>query len=540
MNLAIINHVKDFKLFSSNEKKIYLPLNISTMLYCIVNNLKYVDPSDYFKNIDHYKGQKFSNKISKDTNIKTKKFKFLNKEYKHKIIYFLNLYFFFKQLLMNILKKKKFKNLIIIDNKSKKITLSFKIKSFKSLFDQFFLKTIFSKEKKFIYYNYSLNIKKKERKKFDFIFFQTGYNFRRIIIGFVKKRKKISIITLEKISFIKKFIFKILNIKIFYIIKTLSRSPKQDIDFSFPDKIDKNLKKLIIFRNKIIEKKIIDLYKKKKIFDDFFKLIKSNFIISHNTVGDSLPFLTSAYENNVSILNLPHGTINLRNKANENDYNKLIANNLLFEKAKYNLIQTPVSNTNNFYKKIEDIQLGNIIFEEIRRNNNKNILYAVTSKNLDNMHFVGQELYFEYIKNLKILDKIAQKKNFNIIVKPHPNYMKFLNLFKKTFNNLKFKNLPISSLLKNTEITISFSSTAIEDSLASKIPVILFDPHKRYNHLSKLSNKEHKNWPIKYVTNEFSLCKLIYQFKKKKFNYDNFLFSKNYSESLNNLEKKLI
>ena len=95
-------------------------------------------------------------------------------------------------------------------------------------------------------------------------------------------------------------------------------------------------------------------------------------------------------------------TINLRNKANENDYNKLIANNLLFEKAKYNLIQTPVSNTNNFYKKIEDIQLGNIIFEEIRRNNNKNILYAVTSKNLDNMHFVGQELYFEYIKNIAL------------------------------------------------------------------------------------------------------------------------------------------
>ena len=100
---------------------------------------------------------------------------------------------------------------------------------------------------------------------------------------------------------------------------------------------------------------------------------------------------------------MPHGTINLKNKAKENDYNKLIANNLLFEKAKYNLIQTPVSNTNNFNNKIEDIQLGNIIFEEIYRINNKNILYAVTSKNLDNMHFVGQELYFEYVNNLKLL-----------------------------------------------------------------------------------------------------------------------------------------
>ena len=42
-------------------------------------------------------------------------------------------------------------------------------------------------------------------------------------------------------------------------------------------------------------------------------------------------------------------------------------------------------------------------------------------------------------------------------------------------------------------MTISFSSTAIEDSLNSYVPVILFDPWKRYKHFKAEANPNKVN-----------------------------------------------
>ena len=54
--------------------------------------------------------------------------------------------------------------------------------------------------------------------------------------------------------------------------------------------------------------------------------------------------------------------------------------------------------------------------------------------------------------------------------------------------NLEFTQKKISEVLKNVFVTISFSSTVIEDSLYSNIPVILFDRWKRYKHCNSEEN----------------------------------------------------
>ena len=48
-------------------------------------------------------------------------------------------------------------------------------------------------------------------------------------------------------------------------------------------------------------------------------------------------------------------------------------------------------------------------------------------------------------------------------------------------------------------MTVSFSSTVIEDSLNSKIPVILFDRWKRYKHCDSETNPHKKNSAVYYL-----------------------------------------
>ena len=69
-----------------------------------------------------------------------------------------------------------------------------------------------------------------------------------------------------------------------------------------------------------------------------------------------------------------------------------------------------------------------------------------------------------------------------------------------------FSNKSLDRLFEKTSATISFSSTSIEDSLCSNIPVILFDRWNRYNHDFKKDNHKEKSKPITYI-NKVSLLK---------------------------------
>ena len=100
---------------------------------------------------------------------------------------------------------------------------------------------------------------------------------------------------------------------------------------------------------------------------------------------------------------------------------------------------------------------------------------------------------YEFFENLKVLEKIARYKRVKIVVKPHPSINYLTKDLEKIFSGLTFSNSNIDTLLKKTIATISFSSTVIEDSICSKIPVILFDQWERYKHCESCSDVNRKN-----------------------------------------------
>ena len=158
------------------------------------------------------------------------------------------------------------------------------------------------------------------------------------------------------------------------------------------------------------------------------------------------------------------------------------------------------------------------------------------------MQFLGVELYFEFYKNLEILNKLGEDINFEIIVNLHPSVddFSFENL-KKLFKNLEFTKDKISTCLKKTFVTISFSSTVIEDSISSNIPVILFDNWKRYKHCDSEEDIEKKSQPIYYVSNEEKLKKCIINIKQNsKVNFQEFRYGSNCFVNIYKLFKKIL
>ena len=98
----------------------------------------------------------------------------------------------------------------------------------------------------------------------------------------------------------------------------------------------------------------------------------------------------------------------------------------------------------------------------------------------------------------------------------------------------------INEVLKNVFVTISFSSTVIEDSLHSNIPVILFDRWKRYKHCNSEENVKRRNSAVYYVNNERDLIDCISTVKESdNISFEKYVFEGNVRSNIKNLMKKL-
>ena len=88
--------------------------------------------------------------------------------------------------------------------------------------------------------------------------------------------------------------------------------------------------------------------------------------------------------------------------------------------------------------------------------------------------------------------------------------------------------IKINQLLCGSFVSVSFSSTVIEDSLHAKVPVILFDKWRRYKHCISCSDVKKRNKLVYYVNNLEKLKLAIHSIKNsKKFNYSQYLFHEN-------------
>ena len=100
---------------------------------------------------------------------------------------------------------------------------------------------------------------------------------------------------------------------------------------------------------------------------------------------------------------ISHGTVSETKNKQSKKYNNLISENLYSKYIDYSIIQSKISKSYIYNKKIKQLNFGNIIYANTQRTRKNYILYAVTSKNF-NMHFWGQELYFEFYDILKSLN----------------------------------------------------------------------------------------------------------------------------------------
>ena len=162
-------------------------------------------------------------------------------------------------------------------------------------------------------------------------------------------------------------------------------------------------------------------------------------------------------------------------------------------------------------------------------------------KDFNNIQFLGVEMYYEYLDNLYTLNKLAEKKNFKILVKNHPSIKNLTKKLQRLFKNLIFSDKKIQDLLNDTFCTVSFSSTVIEDSLYCKKPVILLDRWNRYKHCKITKKMKYKNPSIQYATDEkkfISCLETLYKNKKTNFNY--YIRSGNAKNNITNLLDKFL
>ena len=220
-------------------------------------------------------------------------------------------------------------------------------------------------------------------------------------------------------------------------------------------------------------------------------------IVASQATRGSVGAILDVRDTKTKSICIPHGTVTKYYDIYGKLYNKAISDTLFYNGKLTIISQSNLANSfkNKFGFKNKFIDIGNLIFASpslisLKR---KKILYAVTNRDFKNSHFYGIESFYEFYDNLITLNNLAKTENLDIVVKPHSSEYKSIKLLEKKFTHLTFSTEKISKALKFCFVTVSFSSTVIEDSLNSKIPVILFDRWKRYKHCDSETNPYKKN-----------------------------------------------
>ena len=525
LSLGIAQNVKEIE-FILDNKKVYdeitwIPLNLETLLFLKIKRLKHLSLEKVLNNEFHKTGIVSVENIVNKIKQKTKFEFFLKKRYLGAIRKYLNsVYFIIKKIYISGWDEKNLKNI-------KKHYIISEI--VEELYKQKFKIISFNKSKKISSYKKKKMILPSWFNKEYILINNIGYNF----FSFIKKNylfKKILVIESKNISLIKRIFFKFFNIN-FIQKKDLLKKSERNINIpEIPIKFKKyNLKKLISIINKELKIELLSLLEEKFFFKQLFKKNKPSRIFLNNTRGSNEYLTKLSKEFKTPCYIASHGTLTKSNNKYSKIYNNIISEEVT-SRYSTNCIQTKIAYNffkKNFNKKNYKIT-GNLIFTETIKKKNSFFLYAVTTRDFLNMQYYGIESFYEFFNNLEKLEKISNEMDIKICVKPHPIIQDQIHNLKKYFSKLEFSGKKISLLLKNSIATISFSSTAIEDSLSSSVPVILFDRSNRYDHCSLSRNSiNDTSCAVHHVSNMIKLKKCIKLcLKRKNINFSKFIFDK--------------
>ena len=555
--IVIAQDINELKFIIKNikESNFYcLPLSLELQLYCENNKIPFIDISKFSDNELHKKIQQNTELILKKNKIKFLKLESIKKNYyrwlEHKLTGFFFLYF----IINSINKKNKIKK--IFTSGWNKTTIYYG----KNYFISLFLKKIFKNIKVLTitpilnekltvnnvkFFEANLNIKKNKKK---IIFLNNlSYNFKRILFWTYKNNYSVVVPFYRKINIFKRIVltfFKIYPLEITETTKQRKNNTRKNLQVKLPKILFKEHEiSEIIYqdKNSIInyftseQNKVLAV---QKIFkNNSFKLIMSNM-----AVGIDGGYLEIGKKLNIKTLNIPHGSLN----EHFNKEGKIFNTNLskqIYSKHAINAMQSKISldfvKKNNIRKK-DYIISGNLIFNNVGKTNGKKILFALKNKDFWCYRSYGIETFYETLNCLSKINILAKNIEKKIYIKPHPGNFSSIEDLKIKYKNLYFTKESNKSLFKKIYVTITYSSTIAEDSLYSNIPVILFDPYKRYKFCKSEENVSKKNSAVYYVNGISDLLKCLKTVaESKSIKFNKYILSNNIKSNYNKLMYKI-
>ena len=546
-NYIIAQTIKEFNFILSKVKKedklICIPLNYELMLYCESIGFSFINPSNYFKNDYHKKTILNVLRILENLRLNQKLEYNIKTEILALMRFRLNSFFYLKKIFMAFKNKKK-----------NKFFFSGWSDIHPKNLDSYYISDVaklFSKEIKIRFLS-NLKIKSNERVNFilrkkkiidsrrkNIILPNISYNFARLIL--FSRRKYNFIILNSKINFLKYLFLKLLNTQFYNFKKDKYNSKEKNLKYSFNIN-DKKIKNFIILEMKKFQIYFENLFQFQKTVKRFFQIYQPDLVVTNITRGKEGSYSSLAQEKGVTTLCIPHGTLSPYYDKYDRLYKKYISEAVFCKDANYYGVQSKICEKFLNQQKLNKKKFlyGNIIFSEKKKfKSGEYYLHASTLKDCYNSVLYGCEYFFELDKNFNYLNQVAKEKYIKIVVKIHPNQQHCQKYLVNKYKFLIFSNSKITKLLKKAKATISFSSTVIEDSLISKVPVILLDLNNRYNHFRIKKNL--RTVPLFYVKNISNLKKVFKKIDKiKNFKFDMFTYSKSYKSNIyDNLERIL-
>ena len=555
MNISFVGTEEEIKFIQKRNtnlsKILWVPLSLDALVYLDLKNEEYINPLNYFTNLDHKKGidfqKKYINLIKSSKNLKDS----LLLRYNSIIGKFINSIFLIITIFNNLKKEIQIDSIIVSGWTENNYT-----SKNKNNFISLICSEIFKNEKvnfktikiidysiEHISYSYKLQESKLPNEKY-LLINNPFYNFKRIVPHAKKNNFKIYYFEFNDLGFLKKNFYKFSGINPIIIKRTflkkelkILKKNKRVIKYKYFD-----LTLLLNFKKILAENEIENIKKQNKIIQSFMLKRKPSIVIANLIRGFNGYLIELANKINIPTLSISHGTLSKGLNKESIYFQKKISEELISKKFTYIACQSKIFLSFLKQMKIKKyICTGNLIFSQTKPKKPKFILYAVTQRYFSNNHYYGIETFFEFYQNLKDFNNLAQTKKLNFMIKLHPNFSHLKDKLEKKFFNLKFTNEPLNKVLPFAKATISFSSSSIEDSLYSKVPVILYDPYGRYKHYKACDISGKLNEPIYYIKNiknlEICLSSIIssekIKFEKVIFNGD---FENNFKKIFTSLK----
>jgi len=544
-NISPVQTVSELQFIESHQPDVYfVPLNLDTLIHCKIFEKRFLNPANYLDSSFHVdalqESEKFTNSIPTFSHILA-----IQSEFVAYLRFFFYQIFYINNLLCRIIENEK---IGIIHASGWDINTGTPL-SMENFFNSRIVKVIFCDKVKLItaesqkitsfVYDYELN----QGKQSQVLINSIGYNFNRLSMAFKKKGFSVRSIIFGSLSHSQRFGLYLNGNKCVEFddkIKPYSKKLEENLSFIFDDEcteklVNERIEELLpYFETQLNKCRLLDL---------FIENYRPVFSASYAMRGIDGYLLERSHQLNIPSIAIPHGTIAPAFNVNDKVYKKVIAEAVFSGSCTYVALQSKITQDalETHEIKGEPVLTGNLIFAEETQNERKYILYALTLKDFFGMQFFGVEMYYEFIENLNCLKTLQDNTEIPVIVQLHPSARKSKKKLQKLFPMLKFSGESISSCLKNTILTISYSSTVIEDSLYSDVPVILFDQWKRYQHCHAETEPSIENKAMYYVTSTEELILAVHTIvSSKNIQFSEYIFPGKSSTNFESLINKIL